>query len=164
MRKDVIWPAQISGQQGLGRSLNSAPAQEHKQLHALQVPALALHICACSRAYCRRLLLVAPLRFLFRIACFLEASFVRAFKQALRGRPSGTHGGAATTSRRTAVAGDQGGLRELLATTMADNKRQSMVGKVATPNLKAGGVANKDVGDADSNLYKAVGSRYAPLA
>jgi hypothetical protein len=47
---------------------------------------------------------------------------------------------------------------------MADNKRQSMVGKVATPNLKAGGVANKDVGDADSNLYKAVGSRYAPLA
>ncbi|KAF3035080.1 hypothetical protein E8E12_000118 [Didymella heteroderae] len=42
---------------------------------------------------------------------------------------------------------------------MADNKRQSMVGKVATPNLKAGGVANKDVGDADSNLYKAVGSR-----
>ncbi|KAH6644158.1 anticodon-binding domain-containing protein [Boeremia exigua] len=42
---------------------------------------------------------------------------------------------------------------------MADSKRQSMVGKVATPNLKAGGVASKDVGDADSNLYKAVGSR-----
>ncbi|KAJ8109202.1 hypothetical protein OPT61_g7632 [Boeremia exigua] len=42
---------------------------------------------------------------------------------------------------------------------MADTKRQSMVGKIATPNLKAGGVANKDVGDADSNLYKAVGSR-----
>ncbi|KAL1596218.1 hypothetical protein SLS59_007917 [Nothophoma quercina] len=34
-----------------------------------------------------------------------------------------------------------------------------MVGKVATPNLKTGGVPNKDVGDADSNLYKAVGSR-----
>ncbi|KAF2625119.1 hypothetical protein BU25DRAFT_412917 [Macroventuria anomochaeta] len=42
---------------------------------------------------------------------------------------------------------------------MADTKRQSMVGKVATPNLKAGGGASKDVGDADSNLYKAVGSR-----
>lgn len=47
---------------------------------------------------------------------------------------------------------------------MADNKRQSMVGKVATPNLKAAGVGSKDVGDADANLYKAVGSRYAPLA
>lgn len=47
---------------------------------------------------------------------------------------------------------------------MADSKRQSMVGKVATPNLKAGVGATKDVGDADSNLYKAVGSRYAPLA
>ncbi|KAF2996455.1 hypothetical protein E8E13_004162 [Curvularia kusanoi] len=42
---------------------------------------------------------------------------------------------------------------------MADSKRQSMVGKVATPNLKAGAGANKDVGDADSILYKAVGSR-----
>ncbi|KZM25337.1 uncharacterized protein EKO05_0000509 [Ascochyta rabiei] len=40
---------------------------------------------------------------------------------------------------------------------MADNKRQSMAGKVATPTLKAG--SSKDVGDADSNLYKAVGSR-----
>lgn len=42
---------------------------------------------------------------------------------------------------------------------MADIKRQSMVEKIATPNLKAAGVTNKDVGDADSNLYKAVGSR-----
>ncbi|KAJ4359255.1 hypothetical protein N0V95_002336 [Ascochyta clinopodiicola] len=42
---------------------------------------------------------------------------------------------------------------------MADNKRQSMAGKVATPALKASGGSNKDVGDADSNLYKAVGSR-----
>lgn len=65
--------------------------------------------------------------------------------------------------RRTAwvqsVARDQGGQRESLETIMADSKRQSMVGKVATPNLKAGGNASKDVGDADSNLYKAVGSR-----
>lgn len=43
---------------------------------------------------------------------------------------------------------------------MAD-KRNSVAGKVATPNLKAGGGSNKDVNDADSNLYKAVGSRYA---
>ncbi|KAF9696318.1 hypothetical protein EKO04_005259 [Ascochyta lentis] len=42
---------------------------------------------------------------------------------------------------------------------MADSKRQSMAGKVATPTLKASGGSNKDVGDADSNLYKAVGSR-----
>jgi protein LSM12 len=40
---------------------------------------------------------------------------------------------------------------------MADNKRNSIAGKIATPNLKVGG-ANKDVMD-DSNLYKAVGSR-----
>ena len=46
---------------------------------------------------------------------------------------------------------------------MADTKRQSMVGKVATPNLKAGGGASKDAADADSNLYKAVGSRHVPL-
>jgi hypothetical protein len=44
---------------------------------------------------------------------------------------------------------------------MADNKRHSIAGKTATPNLKATGGSNKDVGDADSNLYKAVGSRYA---
>lgn len=43
---------------------------------------------------------------------------------------------------------------------MAD-KRNSVAGKVATPNLKAGGGSTKDVADADSNLYKAVGSRYA---
>lgn len=43
--------------------------------------------------------------------------------------------------------------------TMADNKRNSIAGKIATPNLKAGGVTNKDVIDTDSNLYKAVGSR-----
>jgi hypothetical protein len=42
---------------------------------------------------------------------------------------------------------------------MAD-KRNSVAGKVATPNLKVGGGLNKDVIDADSNLYKAVGSRY----
>ncbi|EUC49825.1 hypothetical protein COCMIDRAFT_1452 [Bipolaris oryzae ATCC 44560] len=42
---------------------------------------------------------------------------------------------------------------------MADNKRNSVAGKVATPNLKAGTASNKDVIDADSNLYKAVGSR-----
>ncbi|KAF1834816.1 hypothetical protein BDW02DRAFT_497308 [Decorospora gaudefroyi] len=42
---------------------------------------------------------------------------------------------------------------------MADNKRNSIAGKVATPNLKAGSGSNKDVIDADSVLYKAVGSR-----
>lgn len=42
---------------------------------------------------------------------------------------------------------------------MADNKRNSIAGKIATPNLKVGGGSNKDVIDADSNLYKAVGSR-----
>jgi hypothetical protein len=42
---------------------------------------------------------------------------------------------------------------------MAD-KRNSVAGKVATPNLKVGGGSNKDVIDADSNLYKAVGSRW----
>tara|TARA_R110002003_G_scaffold2257_1_gene24151 strand:+ start:10075 stop:10203 length:129 start_codon:yes stop_codon:yes gene_type:complete len=42
---------------------------------------------------------------------------------------------------------------------MADNKRNSIAGKVATPNLKSGGGASKDVIDVDSNLYKAVGSR-----
>jgi hypothetical protein len=41
---------------------------------------------------------------------------------------------------------------------MAD-KRNSNAGKVATPNLKAGGGANKEAIDVDSNLYKAVGSR-----
>ena len=43
---------------------------------------------------------------------------------------------------------------------MADNKRQSMASKIATPNLKPGAAA-KDVAvaDADSSLYKAVGSR-----
>jgi hypothetical protein len=41
---------------------------------------------------------------------------------------------------------------------MADNKRQTMASKIATPNLKAGPAA-KDVADADSSLYKAVGSR-----
>jgi hypothetical protein len=42
---------------------------------------------------------------------------------------------------------------------MAD-KRNSVAGKIATPNLKVGGGSAKDVVDADSNLYKAVGSRY----
>jgi hypothetical protein len=42
---------------------------------------------------------------------------------------------------------------------MADNKRNSVAGKVATPNLKAGTGSNKDVIGADSDLYKAVGSR-----
>jgi hypothetical protein len=42
---------------------------------------------------------------------------------------------------------------------MAD-KRSSVAGKVATPNLKVGGGSTKDVIDSDSNLYKAVGSRY----
>lgn len=42
---------------------------------------------------------------------------------------------------------------------MADNKRNSIAGKIATPNLKVGGGAAKDVGDAEANLYKAVGSR-----
>ncbi|KAH8719468.1 anticodon-binding domain-containing protein [Phaeosphaeriaceae sp. PMI808] len=41
---------------------------------------------------------------------------------------------------------------------MAD-KRSSIVGKVATPNLKVGGGSSKDVIDVDSNLYKVVGSR-----
>jgi hypothetical protein len=45
------------------------------------------------------------------------------------------------------------------AALMAD-KRNSVAGKVATPNLKVGGGSNKDVIDADSNLYKAVGSRW----
>jgi hypothetical protein len=44
---------------------------------------------------------------------------------------------------------------------MADNKRNSVAGKVATPNLKAGPGSNKDVIGTDSDLYKAVGSRYA---
>ncbi|KAF2134416.1 hypothetical protein P153DRAFT_362186 [Dothidotthia symphoricarpi CBS 119687] len=34
-----------------------------------------------------------------------------------------------------------------------------MAGKIATPNLKVTGGVSKDVVDADSNLYKAVGSR-----
>jgi hypothetical protein len=42
---------------------------------------------------------------------------------------------------------------------MAD-KRNSVAGKIATPNLKVGSASTKDVIDADSNLYKAVGSRY----
>ncbi|CAN9478464.1 unnamed protein product [Alternaria alternata] len=42
---------------------------------------------------------------------------------------------------------------------MADNKRNSVAGKVATPNLKAGTSSGKDVIGADSDLYKAVGSR-----
>ncbi len=42
---------------------------------------------------------------------------------------------------------------------MADNKRNSIAGKIATPNLKAGTGSTKDVIDADSNLYKVVGSR-----
>jgi hypothetical protein len=45
---------------------------------------------------------------------------------------------------------------------MAD-KRNSVAGKVATPNLKVAGGSSKDVIDADSNLYKAVGSRYVSL-
>jgi hypothetical protein len=46
---------------------------------------------------------------------------------------------------------------------MAD-KRNSVAGKVATPNLKAGSGSTKDVIDVDSNLHKAVGSRYvSPL-
>jgi hypothetical protein len=43
---------------------------------------------------------------------------------------------------------------------MADNKRNSVAGKIATPNLKAGSGSNKDAIDADSILFKAVGSRY----
>lgn len=62
------------------------------------------------------------------------------------------------------VARDKGGQLEPWEAIMADSKRQSIAGKVATPNLKTGAAASKDVGDADSNLYKAVGSRYAPLA
>ena len=46
---------------------------------------------------------------------------------------------------------------------MADNKRNSVAGKVATPNLKAGTSSGKDVIGADSDLYKAVGSRYVFL-
>jgi hypothetical protein len=45
---------------------------------------------------------------------------------------------------------------------MAD-KRNSIAGKVATPNLKVGaggGGSTKEAIDVDSNLYKAVGSRY----
>ena len=47
---------------------------------------------------------------------------------------------------------------------MADNKRNSTAGKIATPNLKASAGTNKDVVDADSNLHKAVGSRYVDNA
>jgi len=46
---------------------------------------------------------------------------------------------------------------------MAD-KRNSIAGKVATPNLKASITSSKETIDADSSLYKAVGSRYALLA
>jgi hypothetical protein len=42
---------------------------------------------------------------------------------------------------------------------MADNKRNSVAGKIATPNLKAGSGSSKEAVDADSALYKAVGSR-----
>ena len=42
---------------------------------------------------------------------------------------------------------------------MADHKRNNTAGKIATPNLKPGGGANKEVIDADRDLYKAVGSR-----
>ncbi|KAL6707774.1 hypothetical protein ACN47E_003674 [Coniothyrium glycines] len=42
---------------------------------------------------------------------------------------------------------------------MADSKRNSIAGKIATPNLKPASGSNKDVGDADSMLYKAVGAR-----
>jgi hypothetical protein len=42
---------------------------------------------------------------------------------------------------------------------MADQKRNSVAGKIATPNLKASTGSNKDAIDADSVLYKAVGSR-----
>ncbi|KAF2819581.1 hypothetical protein CC86DRAFT_131634 [Ophiobolus disseminans] len=41
---------------------------------------------------------------------------------------------------------------------MAD-KRNSIAGKVATPNLKVGGGSSKEAIDVDANLYKAVGSR-----
>lgn len=42
---------------------------------------------------------------------------------------------------------------------MADSKRNSVAGKVATPNLKTDARANKEAIDADASLYKAVGSR-----
>ncbi|KAF1941746.1 hypothetical protein EJ02DRAFT_191291 [Clathrospora elynae] len=42
---------------------------------------------------------------------------------------------------------------------MADNKRNSVAGKIAIPNLKVSGASSKDAIDADSKLYKAVGSR-----
>ncbi|KAF2848233.1 hypothetical protein T440DRAFT_174076 [Plenodomus tracheiphilus IPT5] len=43
--------------------------------------------------------------------------------------------------------------------TMADNKRNSIAGKIATPNLKAGAAGNKDIISADSELFKAIGAR-----
>lgn len=150
--------------QGLGG--NGRQWRNTNTLHALQVPALAPHVCARSRAQCCCLLLVAPLRSLLHIARSSKASFARALNKPLRGRLPVRNTRVGLRQRPDAQQSRE--TREdcssLLAPIMADNKRQSMVGKVATPNLKAGGVASKDVGDADSNLYKAVGSRYAPLA
>lgn len=46
---------------GLGsNSRQTKGHQEHKHLRALQVSALALHLCACSRAHYCCLVLVAP--------------------------------------------------------------------------------------------------------
>lgn len=59
---------------------------------------------------------------------------------------------AATYTPGALIGGSQGA-------SMAENKRQSMAGKIATPNLKVGSAASRDVVDADSNLHKAVGSR-----
>lgn len=42
---------------------------------------------------------------------------------------------------------------------MTDFKRNSFVGKIATPNLKAGAGMNKDMINPDSVLYKAIGAR-----
>jgi len=42
---------------------------------------------------------------------------------------------------------------------MADAKRNSVAGRIATPNLKAGAGMNKDIISPDSVLYKAIGAR-----
>lgn len=131
--------------------------QGHKHLHALQVPALALQLCVARvlSSSCR------SFAFVLRIARTRWHCVVCALRKVLQGGLADIPSGAQRQHlpRHTAVARAGGRQPDTLATIMADNKRQSMAGKVATPAVKVSGGSNKDVGDADSTLYKAVGSR-----
>lgn len=78
----------------LGKVTATKAHQEHKHLHALQVPALPLQFCTHSRANNCCVLLVVLLRSFPRIPQHLGTCLVCALRKLLRGRLPSVHSGA----------------------------------------------------------------------